>query len=345
MNQETVWDVLDPPESTVSSSSSASPSTKDNGTAVWRANVNNGTEIWETNVRSGGKGQSGATVSGASGSQQPWGANPTSNIGGTWGEEEDASNMWTGVPQGNSTVGNGNNNGGGSLVSSVSMGNPGLSGNVVASSSSTWGSNNGGGNGSNEKVWVAPSKEKHHWGTNGAVSGTVGSSGWGDAPVGTPTANGIDDGTSAWSSSSNNKMNVPRPALPLKDIRPSGWEEPSPPMSRRGLTAVDDGTAVWGNPHNQTKVCRWKDMPSTSTKNGTVGHGSQGPLSSSQPSTPTQGQVPPTASGVLRIPPSTPTSVKPDAGINVWNKSNPHSRYCYQTESCLSKPPVVKGVI
>uniref|UniRef100_A0A0P4WB21 RRM domain-containing protein n=1 Tax=Scylla olivacea TaxID=85551 RepID=A0A0P4WB21_SCYOL len=37
---------------------------------------------------------------------------------------------------------------------------------------------------------------------------------------------------------------------------PSGWEEPSPQSQRR-----DDGTAVWGNPQQQSSVSRWKDMP------------------------------------------------------------------------------------
>lgn len=40
----------------------------------------------------------------------------------------------------------------------------------------------------------------------------------------------------------------------------TGWEEPSPPASRR--PNFDDGTAVWGNPTRQGKVSHWKDMPS-----------------------------------------------------------------------------------
>lgn len=54
-----------------------------------------GTDLWEANLRNGGmpppQGQAQKT---------PWGHTPSSNIGGTWGEDDegDASNVWTGIP-------------------------------------------------------------------------------------------------------------------------------------------------------------------------------------------------------------------------------------------------------
>lgn len=54
-----------------------------------------GTDLWEANLRNGG--QPPPAVA-----KTPWGHTPTSNIGGTWGEDDDpavdAGNVWTGVP-------------------------------------------------------------------------------------------------------------------------------------------------------------------------------------------------------------------------------------------------------
>lgn len=57
--------------------------------------VNLGTELWETNLRNGGQPPP------AVAQKTPWGHTPTTNIGGTWGEDDDVSdtsNVWTGVP-------------------------------------------------------------------------------------------------------------------------------------------------------------------------------------------------------------------------------------------------------
>lgn len=55
--------------------------------------------MWEANLRNGG--QPPPQVA----QKTPWGHTPTSNIGGTWGEDDDlgdANNVWTGVPSGQS---------------------------------------------------------------------------------------------------------------------------------------------------------------------------------------------------------------------------------------------------
>jgi len=54
-----------------------------------------GTDLWEANLRNGGQPPPSQTQ------KTPWGHTPTSNIGGTWGEDDDvgdSSNVWTGVP-------------------------------------------------------------------------------------------------------------------------------------------------------------------------------------------------------------------------------------------------------
>ncbi|XP_023248225.1 protein Gawky isoform X7 [Copidosoma floridanum] len=84
VNQDTSWDVPTSPEPAI---------TKD-GVPMWKPPVNNGTELWEANLRNGGQPP-------PQQAKAPWGHTPSTNIGGTWGEDDDAadtSNMWTGAP-------------------------------------------------------------------------------------------------------------------------------------------------------------------------------------------------------------------------------------------------------
>ena len=71
-------------------------------------------------------GSSSASLSSSHGgpSAQPWQA-PTTHIGGTWGEEEDVTNHWTGVPQPSSSL---NSVGGGNVGPGGLSGMPGPSG-------------------------------------------------------------------------------------------------------------------------------------------------------------------------------------------------------------------------
>lgn len=102
VNQDTVWDIPGSPE----------PTQKMDGSAAappWKPNVNNGTELWEANLRNGGQPPPQPQQ------KTPWGHTPSTNIGGTWGEDDDvtdSSNVWTGVPSGQQQWGNtGGNNG------------------------------------------------------------------------------------------------------------------------------------------------------------------------------------------------------------------------------------------
>lgn len=57
---------------------------------AWKPNINNGTELWEANLRNGG--QPPTPVQ-----KTPWGHTPSTNLGGTWGEDDDggdSANVW-----------------------------------------------------------------------------------------------------------------------------------------------------------------------------------------------------------------------------------------------------------
>lgn len=89
VNQDTNWDVpgspepmaggniikSDPTQSVAAAGAAAVPST-------WKPNINNGTELWEANLRNGGQPPAPAV-------QKPWGHTPSTNLGGTWGEDDD----------------------------------------------------------------------------------------------------------------------------------------------------------------------------------------------------------------------------------------------------------------
>lgn len=85
-----------------------SPQSSPKDTSTWRCPVNSGTEIWETTVRqkkgsvSGVIGAFGGVIGAFGGDvtqNKSWDQTPSNYIGGTWGEEENANNHWTGVPQ------------------------------------------------------------------------------------------------------------------------------------------------------------------------------------------------------------------------------------------------------
>ncbi|KAH9365619.1 hypothetical protein HPB48_005783 [Haemaphysalis longicornis] len=269
INQEAPWEL--PP----------SPGTKDPPTGPpWRAPVNNGTEIWENNLRSsraGGNkqpnpgGPQAAQGSGQCSQQQPWGSHtPTSHIGGTWGEEDEAppSNMWTGVPP-----------------PAQQGGGP----RPPPEGPPSWGGDHHRGGGG-DKHWGAPAPPPNSgWGGPEEREPQGGGRLWG----GGRPSHGMDDGS--WGP----KAGGPPPGVgtwspvggPNGKREPSGWEEPSPPPSRRPVTNYDDGTAVWGNPTRQGKVrgrgrgtactggpagsrgppvqvSHWKDMPSVKSISG-----------------------------------------------------------------------------
>lgn len=98
VNQDTNWDIPSSPEPMKMDGSGPSP---------WKPTVNNGTDLWEANLRNGGQPPPQPQQ------KTPWGHTPSTNIGGTWGEDDDTdtSNVWTGVPSGQQQWGGNTNNG------------------------------------------------------------------------------------------------------------------------------------------------------------------------------------------------------------------------------------------
>ncbi|XP_053969014.1 protein Gawky isoform X2 [Anastrepha ludens] len=94
VNQDTNWEVPSSPE----------PTNKDpsGGPTMWKPTINNGTDLWELNLRNGGQPPTQPVQ------KTPWGHTPSSNLGGTWGEDDDgadSSSVWTGSSNNPSTAG------------------------------------------------------------------------------------------------------------------------------------------------------------------------------------------------------------------------------------------------
>ncbi|XP_037045653.1 protein Gawky isoform X3 [Bradysia coprophila] len=90
VNQDSNWDVPGTPEPGMKVDPTAPP--------VWKPTINNGTELWEANLRNGGQPPPTPVQ------KTPWGHTPSTNLGGTWGEDDDGSeagNVWTGAPSAN----------------------------------------------------------------------------------------------------------------------------------------------------------------------------------------------------------------------------------------------------
>ncbi|XP_014233641.1 protein Gawky isoform X4 [Trichogramma pretiosum] len=126
VNQDTNWDVPGTPEPAIKS---------DN--PMWKTTVNNGTDLWEANLRNGGQPP-------PQQAKTPWGHTPSTNIGGTWGEDDDTadtSNMWTGTPsQPPAQPNTGQWPGAGGNTSQTGMWQPGgSSGGPASTGGSNWG--------------------------------------------------------------------------------------------------------------------------------------------------------------------------------------------------------------
>lgn len=161
VNQDTNWDIPGSPE--------PGPRNDPSGTPIptaWKpCTANNGTELWEANLRNGGQPPPQPVQ------KAPWGHTPTTNLGGTWGEDDDGNdnnNVWTGGSQGNApSVAGGPNwqgqNPQGGITGGATGGNgiwPNATPNV----------------GANANI---PKKE-NEWGGAGVSAGGGGNNNWGD---------------------------------------------------------------------------------------------------------------------------------------------------------------------
>ncbi|KAJ2946151.1 hypothetical protein O0L34_g5083 [Tuta absoluta] len=224
VNQDTNWDVPGSPEPGAKVEPTAA-----GGPPPWKPNVNNGaflgTDLWEANLRNGGQPPPQPQ------SKTPWGHTPTTNIGGTWGEDDDAgdtANVWNGPPP----------------------------------PQQQWPS----GPPQHAQQWPGPKKDD--WNTWGEPPRTADprlephrAADPRAAPP-DPRALELRGGISGrlngdmWTQ--HHQHNAPNKMMPNanvnqwgvqgpKDsIKSSGWEEPSPPAARRAAGGFDDaGTSLW----------------------------------------------------------------------------------------------------
>ncbi|XP_054719773.1 protein Gawky-like [Uloborus diversus] len=285
INQDTSWDVP------------SSPHCSPKEGSTWTSSTSTGTEIWENNIRHHIKSSSAKAPTQM---REPWGHTPSTHIGGTWGEEEDTTNLWTGVPQ---------------------------------ASGATWGGE------SNSSVWGSSNPvEKQNWGNqNNSINPP---NWGGEPPalqIGLPHLPltnedkniddmGVPDLPDLYYDSSAKPTRTFGNWSPVaggnKKIPPSGWEETAPPVAPcptggggGGGPNYDDGTAVWGNPVHQGKVSHWKEMPAKNIPNCVMPPGNM--CQSGNPCTPHAGP------GMIRLPQAGSNMNKND---NTWLKNQSLNR-------------------
>ncbi|XP_015177022.1 PREDICTED: trinucleotide repeat-containing gene 6C protein isoform X2 [Polistes dominula] len=276
VNQDTSWDVPSSPE----------PNPAKDGVPIWKPAVNNGTDLWEANLRNGGQPPPHQQ------SKTPWGHTPATNIGGTWGEDDettDTSNMWTGAPapsQPNAAQWTAGNQAGTNWADPrIDHRDPRDLRSVDPREMR------------DPRDHRIPHDPRDHMrvmdpmardprmgdmrgdprGISGRLNGSNTDAMWGQPP-GPPHHQMSHQHPSGPPTKMLNPTNMNQwAAPPPKDMmpgKPSGWEEPSPPTQRRNVTNYDDGTSLWGNPAaNQrtmpaTKVSHWKDLPTPNIGRG-----------------------------------------------------------------------------
>ncbi|XP_049868969.1 protein Gawky isoform X2 [Pectinophora gossypiella] len=222
VNQDTNWDVPGSPEP----GSKVEP-TAGGGPPAWKPNVNNGaflgTDLWEANLRNGGQPPPQPQA------KTPWGHTPTTNIGGTWGEDDDAAdsaNVWNGPPPPQQWPA-------GPPQHAQQWGVP------KKDDWNTWGEPHRGADPRLEQHRAPdprsqPSDPRHD--LRGGISGRLNGDMWSQhqhhaAPPNKMMPTGA---VNQWGAQG-----------PKDSIKGSGWEEPSPPAARRAAGGFDDGTSLW----------------------------------------------------------------------------------------------------
>ncbi|XP_050301424.1 protein Gawky isoform X2 [Anthonomus grandis grandis] len=255
VNQDSQWDIPASPEPPMKMDGSGPP--------PWKPAVNNGTELWEANLRNGGQPPPQPQQ------KTPWGHTPSTNIGGTWGEDDDAaesSNVWTGVPNNQQQGWNNNSN---TMWGDSNKRVAGAAGN----NASGWGDPRAPADPRAAAVAAAAAMEmRPDLRAAAAASGLdprqldpreqirqmTGGDMRGDPRGITGRLNGA--GAEFWGQTGphvgpgamhhQNKM-------PVGPGNAGGWEEPSPPTQRRTMPNYDDGTSLWGNPQQGS---HWQGM-------------------------------------------------------------------------------------
>ncbi|XP_041978299.1 protein Gawky isoform X2 [Aricia agestis] len=310
VNQDTNWDVPGSPEP----GSKVEPAA--GGPPAWKPNVNNGaflgTDLWEANLRNGGQPPPQPAA------KTPWGHTPTTNIGGTWGEDDDAAdsaNVWNGPPP----------------PQQWPAGPPQHTQQWGVTKKDDW------------NAWGEPHRpadprlDPHRSADprqaadprhdlRGGISGRLNGDMWSQHQhTAGPNKMMPPGAVNQWGSQG-----------PKDGIKATGWEEPSPPAARRAGGGFDDGTSLWAQrgisgmraPQGPPAPQR---MPPTPTKPDAVWSHSQRNGSWEEPHTPgwPDRDVPawPDAAGpgmwnMQKPKPSGPTGGWPD-DINEWGGPKP----------------------
>ncbi|XP_050346253.1 protein Gawky isoform X2 [Nymphalis io] len=222
VNQDTNWDVPGSPEPGAKVEPAAA-----GAQPAWKPNVNNGaflgTDLWEANLRNGGQPPPQPAT------KTPWGHTPTTNIGGTWGEDDDAAdsaNVWTGAPP----------------PQQWPAGPPQHSQQWAVPKKDDWNAWGEPHRSSDPRLdphrtpdpRQQPSDPRHD--LRGGISGRLNGDMWNQhhQHPGGPNKMMPSGGVNQWGAQG-----------PKETIKSSGWEEPSPPAARRAGTGFDDGTSLW----------------------------------------------------------------------------------------------------
>uniref|UniRef100_A0A8D9DRG0 Protein Gawky n=1 Tax=Cacopsylla melanoneura TaxID=428564 RepID=A0A8D9DRG0_9HEMI len=257
VNQDSSWDIPASPEPTNKEPNGAGANPQGGPPApVWKpCNVNNGTELWEANLRNGG--QPPPQVA----QKTPWGHTPATNIGGTWGEDDegDAANLWSGpnaMQQGGGPGAAGGGWGGAGGPSSgqgpVWPGGP---------KKEEWGAGGGG--------WGDPRDPRSGAGVPGLDPGQpqhphnmLAAAGLGADPLLRGGISGRLNGSAATADPMWAQQVPPGPPGPHHHIQPPGPPPGQPKMIPQGPNPPGAGGAG-GN-----KVSHWKEMPTPPNMGG-----------------------------------------------------------------------------
>ncbi|XP_030379857.1 protein Gawky isoform X2 [Scaptodrosophila lebanonensis] len=244
VNQDTNWEVPSSPE----------PANKDpSGPPMWKPSINNGTDLWESNLRNGGQPPA---------QQQPkpsWGHTPSSNLGGTWGEDDDgadSTSVWSGPASAAAPAAAVGVNAAGVGTGVGSSAGPQWGQGVVGVGLGTTGNNNSAGAGALPVVTPGGSSGSSNIAAPGAVAGGGGNvgntgNGWGDPREIRPLAGGPMDIRSV-------DPRDPMRGAPSGDPRDMRMLDPRDPIrgDPRGISGRLNGTSeMWGHhqqiSHNQ----------------------------------------------------------------------------------------------
>lgn len=273
VNQDTNWEV---------------PSSPDIKEGSWKpCTANNGCELWEHNLRNGGAPPAPPVQ------KTPWGHTPSTNLGGTWGEDDDAgesANVWTGTPTNPQAPQWGNNNAGGPGVGVGVGGGP--AGGVPPVTPSASGAGPGA-PGMWPNAGPAVKKDGPDWAGAGAPSG-------GNWAGGNPLAG------------EPREMRAPSADPRMMDPRDQLRGDP------RGISGrLNGSTEMWGQHHNIGQHGGQIGLNKMAAPGGNGGNGGQWPGSSMPKDIPV-----PKQSGWDE--PSPPNQRRPfDDGTTLWGQRQP----------------------